>query len=176
MVNAWVTASPIGLDQAVGDEAGNETTAVPKLLEIPEFSGCIVAIDAMDCQTEIAAKIKDGHAGCCLVVKDNRSAPYQGVQAYFAHPIQDYLSYVKSHCHGPMDSGHGRQEHHQYYLCPAPTDRADRERWEGMPAIGVVIQTVGRVGKTSSEVRSIYPEPVSIGTSICGGSARSLGY
>ena len=55
MVSAWATANHISLGQVVVDEKSNEITAIPKLLEILEISGCLVTIDAMGCQTEIAA-------------------------------------------------------------------------------------------------------------------------
>ena len=58
MVNAWTTANPISLGQVVGNETGNEIAAVPKLLEIPEVSGCIVVIDAMDCQTRLPPRLR----------------------------------------------------------------------------------------------------------------------
>jgi hypothetical protein len=57
MVSAWATANRLGLGQVKGDEKSNEIPAIPQLLEILEVSVCIVTIDAMGCQTEIAAKI-----------------------------------------------------------------------------------------------------------------------
>ena len=55
MVSAWATANHISLGQVVVDAKSNEITAIPKLLEMLEISGCLVTIDAMGCQTEIAA-------------------------------------------------------------------------------------------------------------------------
>ena len=175
MVSDWATASQISLGQVIVGEKSNEITAIPKLLEILEISGCIVTIDAMGCQTEIAAKIQGCHADYCLAVKGNQPTLHNGVQDYFVDHLQDDFVRAKVRRYTTEEEGHGRQEHRQYYLCPVPEDLPDHERWEGLKAIGVVIQTVVRDGKTSSEVRSIYPEPVSIGTSICGGGARSLG-
>ena len=63
MVSAWATANQISLGQVVVDEKSNEITAIPKLLEMLEISGCLVTIDAMGCQTEIARKIVDGGGG-----------------------------------------------------------------------------------------------------------------
>ena len=60
MVSAWATANHISLGQVVVDEKSNEITAIPKLLELLEVSGCLVTIDAMGCQTEIAGKIVEG--------------------------------------------------------------------------------------------------------------------
>ena len=54
MVSAWATANHISLGQVVVDAKSNEITAIPKLLEMLEISGCLVTIDAMGCQTDIA--------------------------------------------------------------------------------------------------------------------------
>ena len=50
----------------------NEITAIPTLLEILELEGAVVTIDAMGCQTEIAAKIREKESGLYLAVKSNQ--------------------------------------------------------------------------------------------------------
>lgn len=153
MVSAWATVNQISLGQVVVDEKSNEITAIPKLLEILEISGCIVTIDAMGCQTEIAAKIQGCDADYCLAVKANQPTLHQGIQDYFLDHLPDDFARVPVRRHETQEDGHGRHEHRQYFLCPVPEDLPDRERWEGFQAIGVVIQNVVRDGKTSSEVR-----------------------
>lgn len=153
MVSAWATANQISLGQVVVDEKSNEITAIPKLLEILEISGCIVTIDAMGCQTAIAAKIKDSHADYCLAVKGNQPTLHEGIQDYFVNHTEDDFARVQVRRYETQETGHGRQERRQYFLCPVPRELPDQERWEGLKAIGVVIQTVVRDGKTSSEVR-----------------------
>ena len=39
------------------DQKSNEITAIPELLAMLELEGCVVTIDAMGTQTEIAKKI-----------------------------------------------------------------------------------------------------------------------
>ena len=46
------------LGQLKTDAKSNEITAIPQLLELLELKGCMVTLDAMGCQTEIAEKIK----------------------------------------------------------------------------------------------------------------------
>ena len=46
MVSAWSTTSRIWLGQVVVDYKSNEITAIPKLLQLLELSGCLVMIDA----------------------------------------------------------------------------------------------------------------------------------
>ncbi|MDR0422037.1 MAG: ISAs1 family transposase, partial [Proteiniphilum sp.] len=44
------------------DEKSNEITAIPRLPDLLVLKGCIVTIDAMGCQRDIAAKIVDKEA------------------------------------------------------------------------------------------------------------------
>lgn len=57
MVSAWAAENRLVLGQVKVDNKSNEITAIPKLLELLELSGCIVTIDAMGCQKAIAAQI-----------------------------------------------------------------------------------------------------------------------
>ena len=49
MVNVWASSNGLALGQTKVDEKSNEITAIPKLLQLLELSGCIVTIDAMGC-------------------------------------------------------------------------------------------------------------------------------
>ncbi|WP_162268001.1 ISAs1 family transposase [Thiohalocapsa sp. ML1] len=57
MVSAWATHNRLALGQVATDAKSNEITAIPRLLELLHIEGCIVTIDAMGCQTKIAALI-----------------------------------------------------------------------------------------------------------------------
>jgi hypothetical protein len=57
MVSAWATQNHLVLGQVKVDEKSNEITAIPELLTLLDIRGCIVTIDAMGCQTEIAQAI-----------------------------------------------------------------------------------------------------------------------
>ena len=58
MVSAWATANHLVLGQRKVDAKSNEITAIPELLRILELHGCIVTVDAMGCQKEIAVTIR----------------------------------------------------------------------------------------------------------------------
>ena len=57
MVSAWASANRLVLGQRKVDDKSNEITAIPALLKVLEITGCIVTIDAMGCQREIASTI-----------------------------------------------------------------------------------------------------------------------
>ena len=60
------------LGQVKTAEKSNEITAIPQLLPMLELKGCIVTIDAMGCQKEIAQGILDRGAGYVLALKETR--------------------------------------------------------------------------------------------------------
>lgn len=64
MVSAWATANRLVLGQEATEEKSNEITAIPKLLEVLKLHGCIVTIDAMGCQREIAEQIVNQGTDC----------------------------------------------------------------------------------------------------------------
>ncbi len=72
------------LGQAATEEKPNAITAIPKLLELLEFTGCIVTIDAMGCQTKIAAQIVDQGGDHVLGLKGNQSTRHEEVEELFA--------------------------------------------------------------------------------------------
>ena len=57
MVSAWATANHLVLGQMKVDEKSNEITAIPALLALLDVAGCIVTIEAMGCQKDIAQAI-----------------------------------------------------------------------------------------------------------------------
>jgi hypothetical protein len=57
MVSAWASQNHLVLGQIKVDDKSNEIPAIPALLRLLALQGCIVTIDAMGHQTEIAAQI-----------------------------------------------------------------------------------------------------------------------
>ena len=84
MVSAWASANRLVLGQVKVDEKSNEITAIPQLLQVLEVAGCIVTIDAMGCQTDIAEKIIDREAEYVLALKENQGNLYEDVEHLFA--------------------------------------------------------------------------------------------
>lgn len=153
MVSAWATSNHVSLGQVVVDAKSNEITAIPKLLQILELSGCLVTIDAMGCQTEIAHAIVDGGADYVLAVKGNQPTLHQGIIDFFEDHFGDDFARVQVSRHETRERGHGRDEHRSYFVCTAPDDLPDRARWARLKAIGVTIGETVRDGKETAEVR-----------------------
>jgi len=79
MVSAWAKANGVCLGQIKTDAKSNEITALPQLLEMLELRGCIVTLDAMVCQREIAKQIHEQGADYLLAVKDNQPSLHEAI-------------------------------------------------------------------------------------------------
>lgn len=153
MVSAWATANQISLGQVVVDAKSNEITAIPKLLQMLEISGCLVTIDAMGCQTEIARQIIAGNADYALHVKGNQPTLHKGIEEFFDEHLEEDFARTKVRRYETEDKGHGREEARYYYICPVPDDLPDRSRWANLKAVGIAISNTQRDGKDCNEVR-----------------------
>ncbi len=110
MVSAWATENHLVLGQVKVDEKSNEITAIPQLLKALDISGCIITIDAMGSQTEIAAEIITQDADYVLALKGNQGNLFEDVKLLFddlekggyKHYTYDYYKIV--------NKGHGRIE------------------------------------------------------------------
>ena len=66
MVNAWASENRLVLGQTRTADHSNEITAIPELLSLLELKGCLITIDAMGCQKNIASQIVDRGIGLSL--------------------------------------------------------------------------------------------------------------
>lgn len=154
MVSAWATANHVSLGQVVTDAKSNEITAIPQLLDILEIEGCLVTIDAMGCQREIARQIVASGANYVLAVKDNQPKLHEAIRDYFAEHLEDDCRSIPCRRYESHEKGHGRSDDRYYYLAKLPSDFALQEKWAGLKAIGVAIRiTEHDNGKRSEDVR-----------------------
>ena len=110
MVSAWANSNHLVLGQIKVDDKSNEITAIPQLLKALDVSGCIVTIDALGCQTEIAETIIDQDADYALSLKENQGRLYEDVKLLFDDlESSDYTAYTYDHAR-TVNKGHGRIE------------------------------------------------------------------
>jgi len=69
MVSAWGCEQRLVLGQVATDAKSNEITAVPKLLKMLNLEGCVVTVDALNCQREIARQVIDQKGDYALALK-----------------------------------------------------------------------------------------------------------
>jgi predicted transposase YbfD/YdcC len=153
MVSAWATANQLSLGSVVVDDKSNEITAIPRLLELLDVSGALVTIDAMGCQKEIAQHILDAGADYVLAVKDNQPKLNEAITAFFH--AQQASDFTETTCrrYRTEESGHGRVEERNYFLCPVPEDFPVADQWPGLQALGLVVNRTERNGRETWDVR-----------------------
>ena len=148
MVSAWATTNHLVLGQVAVDDHSNEITAIPHLLDVLDVQGCIVTIDALGCQQDIAAQIIDQGGDYVLAVKANQGSLWQEVHQCFADIEADGMRFYETEEHG-----HGREETRWYWMTETLPWPLRRIQWKGLRSMGVVesSRTVGQ--KTTVERR-----------------------
>jgi predicted transposase YbfD/YdcC len=110
MVSMWACENRLVLGQQKVDEKSNEITAIPKMLEILDIAGCIVTIDAIGCQTKIAATIVDEDGDYLLALKENQGRLYEDVALAFEDALRNGWQGIAHDYHKTVDANHGRVE------------------------------------------------------------------
>lgn len=83
IVSAWCSGLSMSLGQVKTAEKSNEITAIPKLLDLLELKDCVITIDAIGCQRDIATKIQEKEADYILALKGNQKSLLEAVESSF---------------------------------------------------------------------------------------------
>lgn len=153
MVSAWASANHLVLGQVKVESKSNEITAIPKLLELLEVSGCIVTLDAMGCQKEIAAQIIDQGADYVLALKGNQGTLEQEVRLFFEDAREIGFRGIPHSFHEGVEGDHGRVETRRTWAVSNLDWLADKPLWKGLDSIALVESERWVDGKTTSETR-----------------------
>ena len=164
IVSAWAGENGLVLGQLKVDEKSNEITAVPQLLRVLELSGCIVTLDAMGCQKNIAREIKEADAEYLLALKGNQDSIHREVKEFLDDAIADSKTWrpagaqpevqaVRLATKKVVEKDHGRLETREYYQSAELDWFADRSKWEGLQTVGMVESTREINGQVSRERR-----------------------
>jgi predicted transposase YbfD/YdcC len=154
LVSAWVKANHLVLGQVKVDGKSNEITAIPTLLDRIDVKGCIVTLDAMGCQKEIAKKIVEKRGDYVLAVKENQGKLYEDICFLFRFEDgQGYDDYQKT-----VNKAHGRVEIRECWTI-SDDDWLDylkqRPDWSGLNTL-IMVKAERRVGKEISKQTRFY--------------------
>ena len=149
LVSAWASANTLTLGQVKTDQKSNEITAIPRLLELLELNGCIVTIDAMGCQKEIAQGILDRGADYLLAVKENQGRLYQDVRDLFdgggGTGLGRRALRLRHHAEPTtLNKGHGRIERRECWAISDPSCLGYLSTGGDWPGLRSVVQVLGR--------------------------------
>jgi len=144
LVSAWASANTLTLGQVQTEEKSNEITAIPRLLELLELKGCIVTIDAMGCQKEIAQGSLDREADYVLAVKQNQGALYEDIKDLFEEADATGFEGVPYDYHTTLNKNHGRQERRECWTISDPECLDYLSTGKKWPGLRSVVKVVGR--------------------------------
>ena len=158
VVSAWANENQLVLGQLAVDEKSNEITAIPALLNLLYLKGCIVTIDAMGTQKEIASTIIKQGAEYVLQVKDNQKTLREDIAYYLE---QEVLSQPKIQLKASgqwaqsKDKDHGRIETRTCYVTEEIDWLPGKEQWQNLAGIGMMVSE-RRIGDQPKTVETSY--------------------
>lgn len=153
MVSAWATTNRLVLGQRKVEDKSNEITAIPELLKVLAIEGCIVTIDAMGCQREIAQQIVAQQADYVLALKGNQGTLHEDVVQVFDHARRtDFTDIEHDFCQS-LTSNHGRTEIRRHWILGQVEYLVNAAQWAGLTRIGLVESERKVKGKTTIEQR-----------------------
>jgi predicted transposase YbfD/YdcC len=156
MVSAWATENELVLGQRKVDEKSNEITAIPELLKLLALAGCIVTIDAIGTQTNIAKTIVQAEADYVLSVKENQGHLYEDILVLFGVDQAQKFKYASLDYAHTTNKDHGRIEVRECWSTSNPEYLnliRGRQDWLNLQSIAMVVGTRIIDGKETKRVR-----------------------
>lgn len=155
-VSAWSSQHQLVLGQVAVDEKSNEITAIPRLLTLLDIESCIITLDAMGCQKDIAKQIVKGKADYVLALKGNHSGMKSELEAWWHKSIREGTTSHTYDEYSEVSTGHGRIETRYCEQLIIDRNWLDKDyRWDGLQSVIKVTATVEEKlsGKKSEETR-----------------------
>jgi len=156
MVSAWAVENGVVLGQRKVDEKSNEITAIPELLNMLDIAHCIVTIDAIGTQTEIAETIVAAQAEYVLSVKENQGKLFTDIAMLFEVDQALDFKYADLDYAKVVSKGHGRLEIRECWSTSNPEYLKlirGSENWAGLQSIAMVVSTRRVNGQETRKVR-----------------------
>ena len=156
MLSAWCSDNGgLVIGQTRTESKSNEITAIPDLLQLLAIQGCIVTIDAMGCQTAIAAQIQDQGGDYLLALKANHKKAYKAIKAHFHQEIEPNLAWRNDeHFFDAFDDTHGRTVRRRLWTITDLTGLPELAKWPGLQTV-MVVETI-RMAHQHAPVTSDY--------------------
>ena len=171
-VSAWASEHRLMLGQMKVDSFSNEITAIPALLELLDLSGCIITIDAMGTQKEIAQQISSAQADYILTLKGNHPTLYQQVTTWFSDAQAQGFAEINYSYDKRVEAGHHRLETRRVWCVPVEQigKLYQQEQWARLQTVVIVERTRRLWNETTHEVQfylsSSLADAVNIGRAI----------
>lgn len=137
LVSAFASEAKLVIGQQCTAEKSNEKTAIPELLDKLFLKGCIVTIDAMGTQPNIAGKIVEKEADYVLAVKNNQRCLAESIADFFTDFERDKDNIPHSYSES-VNKDHGRIELRRCYAFTQLAQLDKPQRWPKLTSFAVV--------------------------------------
>lgn len=142
LVSAYACENGLVLAQTQTSGKGQELEGTRKLLNLLKrnLKGAVVTTDALGCQKDIAATVKEYGGDYCLAVKGNQSALHGKVKKLLDEGLLEEFAGWRAETDRTTDGGHGRIEVRTAWV----TDEVEHlgqdllGQWKGLCAMAVV--------------------------------------
>lgn len=168
LVSAFAADNRLVLTQQAVNEKSNEITAIPELLKMLDVKKAVVTIDAMGCQKEIAAQIKEQGGDYLLNLKDNQPTLHAEVNEIFVEGLETDFKGMKhqEHIEVQEKKNHGRTETRTYRMIqPSKAWLLAHPEWKGMKTIGMVYSERSEDGKPTTGETKFFISSMSLNVS-----------
>lgn len=170
VVSAWAEDNGLVLGQLKVADKSNEITALPELLRVLELAGCIVTVDAMGTQKQIAREIIEADADYVLALKGNHETVHEEVKSFLDQTVVEKRAQPRKSSQAAtslavletVEKDHGRIETRRYYQSAELAWFADRAKWEGLQSVGMV-EAIREVGAQQTVERRYYLSSLPLG-------------
>jgi predicted transposase YbfD/YdcC len=175
LISAWASRNQLVLAQERVESKANEITALPQLLQVLAVKGCLVSIDAIGCQREIAQQILDQGGDYLLALKENQPTLLEEVQSLFVQARDHVFVDLVEEQARDVGKGHGRLEIRRHTVIADPDVLAwldDEYGWPGLKALGMV-EAERRIGTTRATQTRYYLLSRALSAAAFGAAVRS---
>lgn len=153
LVSAWASESGVLLGQRKVEAKSNEITAVPELLKLLFVKDCVVTVDALNCQKDIAQTIIDQQADYVFALKANHPQLHQDVVEWFGWAQDRNFRDVNHSFHQTVNKAHGRIEIRRCWAIADPLALESLAHYEGWAGLRSVVM-VQRQRRSATEQQS----------------------
>lgn len=156
MVSAYLTDMGVTLGSKCVDEKSNEIMAVPELIKSLDLRGATCTLDAMHCQRNTAADLREAGAHFVLQVKENQPTLLANIEATAADLVRRRRAGeapAEFERFREVDKGHGRVETRTYILSHDLSMIERAADWKDLAGVVVALRERYEVnsGKTTKE-------------------------
>lgn len=151
IISAYLENYGLSIGQLKVGEKTNEIKEIPRLLKELDIRHCVITIDAIGCQKQIARQIVEQKGHYCLAVKTNQAILYEEIKDYFSYAEKEETE--KLSFYQTIEKNHGRIEKRNYITSSEIYYITGKENWKNLKRIGKVESIREIKGEKSKETR-----------------------